>query len=406
MLFSPVSPILMLCNLKAMDINRLINRLHPRAPKSHIDSVHACMRNKTGDLPDSFKHYSCYQAADSVSLDANQLKPLSNEDYILELDLRENLDRSFSARYLFEIENCQVFGPAGDLLTEHAELLTEFTPQNGVGSDHTLFRRRRFPKPQFVKGKSFNLLTPFCTNYYHWILEALPTLQSISKTLETIDWFIVPKSTAFHASTLFTLGVPEHKLLVVDNNSSIICETLYTTSVQRSMLPPPESASWLKSRYVTDSLKSSTKGDTRLFISRGDSGWRRTLNEQEVSKFLQKYGFQTVELSTLSFSEQAALFHNASHIISTHGAGLANLAFCKAGTKLLEIHPPRWTSMCYAALSHYTGCDYYYCNADPLGLTADEVAFNKAFIPQGSSSQGGNLSIPLDKLAIFCEQHL
>ena len=37
-------------------------------------------------------------------------------------------------------------------------------------------------------------------------------------------------------------------------------------------------------------------------------------------------------------SEQISLFNNAKIIVSPHGAGLANLSYCKKNTKVLELY--------------------------------------------------------------------
>ena len=42
-------------------------------------------------------------------------------------------------------------------------------------------------------------------------------------------------------------------------------------------------------------------------------------------------------MSELSFLNQINIFYNADIIVGLHGAGFANLSFCKSGTKVVEI---------------------------------------------------------------------
>ena len=42
-------------------------------------------------------------------------------------------------------------------------------------------------------------------------------------------------------------------------------------------------------------------------------------------------------LGNFHFKEQIEIFNNAEIIIGLHGAGFANLCFCKKGTKVLEL---------------------------------------------------------------------
>ena len=56
---------------------------------------------------------------------------------------------------------------------------------------------------------------------------------------------------------------------------------------------------------------------------------------------MENEGFISYKLGQLSFKEQIYLFNNAKIIIGAHGAGFANLAFCKKNTKILEIKPKK-----------------------------------------------------------------
>ena len=49
------------------------------------------------------------------------------------------------------------------------------------------------------------------------------------------------------------------------------------------------------------------------------------------------HGFQSLTLSKLSFIEQVKIFNSAETVVGLHGAGFANLVFCKPGTKVLEL---------------------------------------------------------------------
>ena len=61
------------------------------------------------------------------------------------------------------------------------------------------------------------------------------------------------------------------------------------------------------------------------------------INENEVKNFLINKGFKSIILGNLHFSDQIKIFNNAEIIIGLHGAGFANMCFCKPGTKIIEI---------------------------------------------------------------------
>ena len=47
---------------------------------------------------------------------------------------------------------------------------------------------------------------------------------------------------------------------------------------------------------------------------------------------------KNLTMSDYSFSDQRP-FYNASEIIGLHGAGFANIIFCKQGSKIIELRP-------------------------------------------------------------------
>ncbi len=75
----------------------------------------------------------------------------------------------------------------------------------------------------------------------------------------------------------------------------------------------------------------------RMFISRRDSNKRPLINEAKIESRALAAGFQPIVMSEHSAENQMRLFANAKVIIAPHGAALANLAFCKPGTRVVEM---------------------------------------------------------------------
>jgi len=98
---------------------------------------------------------------------------------------------------------------------------------------------------------------------------------------------------------------------------------------------------WLK-KYIKKDSKTNSLRPKKIYIDRRDSSsnvkdLRLITNENEIKEFLEKEGFQSVILGNFHFKEQIEIFNNAEIIIGLHGAGFANLCFCKKGTKVLEL---------------------------------------------------------------------
>jgi capsular polysaccharide biosynthesis protein len=99
----------------------------------------------------------------------------------------------------------------------------------------------------------------------------------------------------------------------------------------------------------------------RFFLTRGASPKRKLINEEKILPVLESYGFTIINNSTLPFSQQIALFHQATVVLGVHGSNLANILFCRPGAKVLEIRHAAmdsYLSDCYYKLSVTNGFSY------------------------------------------------
>ena len=88
-----------------------------------------------------------------------------------------------------------------------------------------------------------------------------------------------------------------------------------------------------------------------LYISRADTSNRPLQNEAAVARLCADRGFQAVCLEKLPVVDQIALFAGARRIVAPHGAGLANLLFCRRDAALLELHMDRYVNWCFRRLA-------------------------------------------------------
>lgn len=98
--------------------------------------------------------------------------------------------------------------------------------------------------------------------------------------------------------------------------------------------------------------------DQRVYLSRGDATGRRIRNETEVVVLLEARGFVTVLAANLTYEDQVSLFRRTTHVVSAHGAGLANIVFCPPGANILEIFHPVGNNPDYAVVAAGVGLNY------------------------------------------------
>ena len=81
------------------------------------------------------------------------------------------------------------------------------------------------------------------------------------------------------------------------------------------------------------------KFQSKIYIRREDTNYRKILNESDLIDKLRKKEFEIINPQHFDILEQMKIFSNAELIISPHGSNMANLIFCKKGTKIIEISP-------------------------------------------------------------------
>lgn len=226
--------------------------------------------------------------------------------------------------------------------------------------------------------------------YFHWMFEVLPRwnlLQRSAIDLDSIDYFLIQNHRLFQQETIAKLNIPDSKIL----------SNKFHVQADRLIAPFPGCVAWMN-RSTCDFLRSTflpaiATGSNRIYISRSQTN-RRVLNEPEIIEFLKQYQFESVTLETLSVSDQAALFANATVVIAPHGGGLTNLVFCRSNTTVIELFSPNFVYPCYWFLSNLVELDYYYLLGEmPLGVNVQQLLYPDARVEDMSIDVGKLLKL-------------
>jgi capsular polysaccharide biosynthesis protein len=97
------------------------------------------------------------------------------------------------------------------------------------------------------------------------------------------------------------------------------------------------------------------KSGRRLFVQRL-ARTRSLRNESELLPLLIEHGFEVIDPGAIPDAETA--FHESDYIVGPHGAALANLVFCRPGTKVLELVPTDHAYPYFFTLSVGAGLHY------------------------------------------------
>ena len=193
------------------------------------------------------------------------------------------------------------------------------------------------------------------TNYWHWLFDVLPKFFILKNSISfnSNNFFLFPSlEKKFQNQTLDIIGINQNKRLSSKIYRHIEADEIITVSHPYNFLNDPDKDSlnipiWIFKFLKTTFLKNSLNNfnlkkifPKKIFISRKDgTSLRYIINEKEVKVFLTAKGYEEVILSNYDFKDQVFLFNNAEIIVGLHGAGFANIIFCKPKMKIIELRP-------------------------------------------------------------------
>ena len=190
-------------------------------------------------------------------------------------------------------------------------------------------------------------------NYAHWMTEVLPRINLFCITDKSSEVPLIVND-GLHDNLMESLRAiagNEREIVTLPMGSCVHVKQLAITSVA-GYVPFERRSNWIKnhshgrfSRFALLALRQCLRGDIdyrfsatprKIFIKR-NSEIRNIINSIDVEKALIALGFSVVEPEFLTFSQQVRLFSNADIVVGATGAAMANLIFCKPGTKIIII---------------------------------------------------------------------
>ena len=227
------------------------------------------------------------------------------------------------------------------------------------------------------KGRIFSLAQGASghSNYYHWLYDLLPKLKLYSEiyNFKDIDYLYVNRLKSWQIATLMPIGLDKIKVIDTQKyrhvqSDEVICTdhpSYYSGYIkEESKNIPKWIVEWLRETFLQCEKKFPC--NDRVFIDRSSSsiGHCKFINDAEVSKYLTNKSFTKYKVEYLSFFEQIYLFNQANFIIGPHGAAFANLAFCKKGTKIIEIQPKNYNDLNFKRISDINNLEYNLISTD------------------------------------------
>lgn len=255
-------------------------------------------------------------------------------------------------------------------------ILERFFPGNGETG-----QTARGAKPVYVQGTLTALTNTYMDNYFHWFHDFIAGLLLLPDYRERR--YCAPPLRPYQAEGLALLGIGRDRIVTIPPLSFVQCDRLDVFTVPGQGHPALFRS--LADRFPDIPEPPRNTYPERIYISREDvPGRRQIANEPELVEALERHGFTKVVFSGMSVSEQFARARAAKFVVMPHGAALLNLSFCRPGTRVLELHSPRFLKFIVVSL------------AETLGLSYSAVVGKD----ENTDPQDGNSSFSVDVAAV------
>ncbi|MBD2180980.1 glycosyltransferase family 61 protein [Planktothrix sp. FACHB-1355] len=189
----------------------------------------------------------------------------------------------------------------------------------------------------------------WATNYFHFLIDALPHLAILGEAEWEPDWILVYQRRSKFVDAIFQKMGLDKKIVYTSIRERYEADEMLVCTMPNQRIGKYEYWGMNFLSQVFKPEKESKK--IRLFIDRSGTAVRKLRNQAQMLEQLSKYNFVTVRLEEKTIQEQVNLFHNAEVIIAPHGAGLSNIAFCQPNTKIIELFSPEYVQTMYRKMA-------------------------------------------------------
>jgi len=214
--------------------------------------------------------------------------------------------------------------------------------------------------------------TRYGSNYYHWMLEYLPTIRAVDKLH---DIGIKPTLFLHDNSPSFV----EESINLINDLKIDGIKTVRKSGIRLPVAIIPEIRPFLGhdscvTKQEINFLRSLRNCHTdshevdscRIYSSRQDSDERRVANLEYLDTLLSSYGFSQFNPGEHSVKTQIMKFSKVDTVVGPHGANLANIIFSN-NIHVIEIRGERTTGSYYKHLCAVLGHEHSILRAESKG---------------------------------------
>lgn len=283
----------------------------------------------------------------------------------------------------------------GGVLRSTLDYLSSWLPDSNVEDfrrGEMLRLRRPMPVSHFVEDGRYCIgFSGAWRNHGHWLPQCLPKLYAFTLLRRRFrDLKVALPPFAPHSPqqrTLDLLGIGPDAVHTLPPNQ--------VTGFASAILLPNFDI-WSVAPFVAAAAERLVAGlpapppgaparPERLYVHRKVKA-RAVANFEAVRALVERHGFVVQSFEDTDLADQVAAMQAARHVISEHGAGTANILFCREGARVLELFNPFCVQPAFWSIASRRKLDYGYLigahsptadHAQPNWNTAYEVPLDR-----------------------------
>lgn len=253
------------------------------------------------------------------------------------------------ATRVLELPGARIVGSQGWVVTPDHQVAVPLSWYESFGRPSLV--HIRWESERHLSGTVLNLGTMNgAINYGHFLLDGIGRLSVCGLagiSLAEVDHVVVPQFPSAGArAVLDDVGIPADKIVGLDRGESVTGDVVLAPSMPgTTRIYRPSLVDFLRRTRPPGS------GEARRRVMISRRGGRRPLsNAAAVEDLAVRHGFEVVTPESVDLPSVLA---EAAVVVGSHGAALADLTFCRPGTRVVELMPsdhmfPYWFTLARA----------------------------------------------------------
>jgi capsular polysaccharide biosynthesis protein len=199
-----------------------------------------------------------------------------------------------------------------------------------------------------LEGPWTSVVSWWSDGFYHWFMDVLPRLALLGEFPPATRILVPPLTMPCQVETLDWLGVREQCVPTTATHLRVE-DYFFSSPTAMTGGSDARAVEFLRSSFLG---RADTAAETprKVFVHRA-GGRRGLVNESDVLDFMTQRGWTVVDTAALPMARQISLFAGADAVCGLHGAGLANLLWCRAGCRVFELAPSNYLNGAYEGLA-------------------------------------------------------